>query len=142
MMQAAHGPGPDALQGTNRKFFIRQWIRAAYRASPVHGQPGGIKFHGPQSDSRAVACSEPAPMKYRIAISGSYGGMNLGDEAILEAILKEIQASGLEVEIVVFSKNPADTEQRHKVHPVAIREIHKDEVLEQLKRLDLLILGG
>ena len=81
-------------------------------------------------------------MKFRIAISGSYGGMNLGDEAILEAILKEIQSSGLDVEIVVFSKNPADTEQRHKVRPVAIREIHKDEVLDELKKLDLLILGG
>ncbi len=81
-------------------------------------------------------------MKYRIAISGSYGGMNLGDEAILEAILKEIQGSSLDVDIVVFSKNPSDTEQRHKVRTVAIREIHKDEVLAELENLDLMILGG
>ncbi|HKB07320.1 MAG TPA: polysaccharide pyruvyl transferase family protein [Candidatus Polarisedimenticolia bacterium] len=81
-------------------------------------------------------------MKYRIAISGSYGGMNLGDEAILETILKEIQASSLDVEVVVFSKNPADTEQRHKVRSIAIREIHKNELLEELEKLDLLILGG
>ena len=37
-------------------------------------------------------------MKYRIAISGSYGGMNLGDEAILEGILRELRAS-LDVDV-------------------------------------------
>ena len=32
-------------------------------------------------------------MRYRVAIPGSYGGMNLGDEAILEVILKQLRAS-------------------------------------------------
>src|SRR5713101_9305004 len=80
-------------------------------------------------------------MKYRIAISGSYGGMNLGDEAILEVILRELRAY-LDVDVVIFSRNPKDTEQRHKVRAVPIREMHKDEVLEELRRLDLFILGG
>ena len=53
-------------------------------------------------------------MKYRVAISGSYGGLNLGDEAILEVILRELRAS-LDVDIVVFSRNPKDTERRRKV---------------------------
>jgi polysaccharide pyruvyl transferase CsaB len=80
-------------------------------------------------------------MKYRVAISGSYGGMNLGDEAILEAILKELRAS-LEVDVVVFSRNPKDTEERHKVRAVPIREMHKDDVMRELRELDLFILGG
>jgi len=80
-------------------------------------------------------------MKYRIAISGSYGGMNLGDEAILEVILRELRAH-LDVDVVIFSRNPQDTEKRHKVRAVAIREMHKDEVLEELRNLDLFILGG
>lgn len=80
-------------------------------------------------------------MKYRVAISGSYGGMNLGDEAILEAILKELQSS-CDVEAVVFSRNPKDTEERHKVHALPIRELHKEDVLKELQKLDLLILGG
>lgn len=80
-------------------------------------------------------------MKYRIAISGSYGGMNLGDEAILEVILRELRAH-LDVDVVIFSRNPKDTEKRHKVRAVAIREMHKDEVLEELRNLDLFILGG
>jgi polysaccharide pyruvyl transferase CsaB len=80
-------------------------------------------------------------MKYRVAISGSYGGMNLGDEAILEVILRELRAS-LDVDVVVFSRNAEDTEQRHKVRAVPIREMHKDDVFEELRKLDLFILGG
>lgn len=71
-------------------------------------------------------------MKYRVAISGSYGGMNLGDEAILEVMLRELRAS-MEVDVVVFSRNPKDTEERHKVRAVPIREMHKDEVFEELR---------
>ncbi|HWP60420.1 MAG TPA: polysaccharide pyruvyl transferase family protein [Candidatus Acidoferrales bacterium] len=80
-------------------------------------------------------------MKYRVAISGSYGGMNLGDEAILEVILRELRAE-LDVDPVVFSRNAKDTEKRHKVRAVPIRELHKDQVLEELRKLDLFILGG
>lgn len=80
-------------------------------------------------------------MKYRVAISGSYGGMNLGDEAILEVMLRELRSS-LDVDVVVFSRNPQDTEQRHKVRAVSIREMHKDNVFKELKKLDLFILGG
>lgn len=80
-------------------------------------------------------------MKYRVAISGSYGGMNLGDEAILESILQELRSS-LDLDIVVFSHNPKDTEKRHKVRSIPIREMHKDEVHAELKKLDLFILGG
>jgi polysaccharide pyruvyl transferase CsaB len=80
-------------------------------------------------------------MKYRVAISGSYGGMNLGDEAILEAILKELRAS-LDVDVVIFSRNANDTERRHKVRAVPIRDMEKDEVLEELRKLDLFVLGG
>jgi polysaccharide pyruvyl transferase WcaK-like protein len=67
--------------------------------------------------------------------------MNLGDEAILEVILRELRAS-LDVDVVVFSRNSKDTEQRHKVRAVPIREMHKDDVFEELRKLDLFILGG
>lgn len=79
--------------------------------------------------------------KYKIAISGSYGGMNLGDEAILEVIISEIKAH-LDAEIVVFSRFPQDTIKRHKVNALPIREMHKDEVIKELRTLDLLIFGG
>lgn len=80
-------------------------------------------------------------MKYHVAISGSYGGINLGDEAILESILRELQSS-LDVDVVVFSRNSKDTEQRHNVRAIPIRDIHKDELFKELEKLDLLIVGG
>lgn len=80
-------------------------------------------------------------MKYRVGISGSYGGMNLGDEAILEVILREFRAS-CDADVVVFSRNPRDTEQRHRVRSVNLGDMHKEGAVEELSRLDLFILGG
>ena len=45
---------------------------------------------------------------YRVGISGSYGGLNLGDEAILQSIIQQLSHS-LPVEITVFSRDAADT---------------------------------
>jgi polysaccharide pyruvyl transferase WcaK-like protein len=45
---------------------------------------------------------------YRVGISGSYGGLNLGDEAILQVILQQLRAE-LPVQITVFSRDPQDT---------------------------------
>ena len=53
----------------------------------------------------------------RIGISGSYGGLNLGDEAILEGILTRLRAT-VDAEITVFSRNAADTRARVDVEHV------------------------
>jgi polysaccharide pyruvyl transferase CsaB len=79
---------------------------------------------------------------YRIGISGSYGGLNLGDEATLQGIINQLRRS-LPVEITVFSRDAADTRQRHQVErAVPVRRLSRDEVLPEVQRLDLLILGG
>lgn len=80
-------------------------------------------------------------MKLHIGISGSYGGMNLGDEAILESILQQLRST-FDVDVVVFSFNHKDTEKRHKVRAIPFREMHKDQVIEELNKLDLFIFGG
>lgn len=78
----------------------------------------------------------------RVGIAGSYGGFNLGDEAILHVIVTELRRAA-PVEITVFSRHAADTERRHRVeHVVALRSTPRSEVLAIVKRLDLLILGG
>lgn len=77
----------------------------------------------------------------RIGILGSYGGLNLGDEAILHAMVEPLR--GLPVEITVLSRNPEDTLKRHDVdRAVPVRELTRDEAREEVRRLDLLILGG
>ena len=79
---------------------------------------------------------------YRVGISGSYGGLNLGDEAILQGIIEQLRRS-LPVDISVFTKDPQDTPRRHKVErAIPVRALSRDEILPEIKRLDLFILGG
>ncbi|HKW90782.1 MAG TPA: polysaccharide pyruvyl transferase family protein [Methylomirabilota bacterium] len=79
---------------------------------------------------------------FRIGISGSYGGLNLGDEAILQGIVTQLRAA-VPCEITVFSRDAKDTEARHKVErAVPVRDLSRDEVLPEVAGLDLLILGG
>ncbi len=80
-------------------------------------------------------------MKYRIAILGSYGGMNLGDEAILQVILRQIREC-LDAEVLVLSRNAEDTQRRHKVRAINVRDSEKDQIINELKSMDLFILGG
>jgi polysaccharide pyruvyl transferase CsaB len=79
---------------------------------------------------------------YRVGISGSYGGLNLGDEAILEVIIAGLRGS-VPVEITVFSLRPEDTLVRHRVDRVApVRDLTRSEIRPVLEGLDLFILGG
>lgn len=77
-----------------------------------------------------------------VGISGSYGGMNLGDEAILEGIVRELRSSS-PVAITVFTHDREDTLKRHNVeHAVEIHAMTREEARAEVARLDLLILGG
>jgi polysaccharide pyruvyl transferase CsaB len=85
---------------------------------------------------------ETISRRLRIGISGSYGGMNLGDEAILEGILGQLRAT-VPADVTVFSRNPSDTLARHKVdRAVAVRSLTRKEVVPEIGKLDLFVLGG
>jgi polysaccharide pyruvyl transferase CsaB len=77
----------------------------------------------------------------RVGISGSYGGYNLGDEAILQVIIRELRRS-LPVEITVFSRDADDTHARHGVDAVTARNVTRRDARTIVGNLDLLILGG
>jgi polysaccharide pyruvyl transferase CsaB len=77
----------------------------------------------------------------RIGITGSYGGLNLGDEAILEAILRPLRED-MNAQAVVFSRNVKDTKRRHQVDAVPVRSLTRDESREAVRGLDLLVFGG
>src|SRR5882672_3608195 len=79
---------------------------------------------------------------YRIGITGSYGGLNLGDEAILQSIVAQLRRD-LPVEITVFSRDAEDTKRRHGIErAVPVRKLSRAEVAPEIERLDLLIFGG
>ena len=80
---------------------------------------------------------------YRVGITGSYGGLNLGDEAILQSIIAQLRKDLPRLEITVFSRDAEDTKRRHGVErAVQVRNLSRAEVLPEVERLDLLILGG
>jgi polysaccharide pyruvyl transferase CsaB len=79
---------------------------------------------------------------FHIGITGSYGGLNLGDEAILHSIIAQLRKS-LHVQITVFSRNAEDTRRRHKVDKaIPVRQMTREEVIPEINALDLLIFGG
>lgn len=78
----------------------------------------------------------------KIGISGSYGGINMGDEAILQSMLTLIKKN-FDAHICVFSKNPEDTLKRHGVnHSLDIRKRSRNEIRHMIESLDVFILGG
>ncbi|HEY6822067.1 MAG TPA: polysaccharide pyruvyl transferase family protein [Burkholderiales bacterium] len=85
---------------------------------------------------------DPAKDVPRIGISGSYGGLNLGDEAILHSMISLLRRD-LKAEITVFSRNAEDTKRRHGVErALDVRKLSRAEVQPEIERLDLFILGG
>ncbi len=82
------------------------------------------------------------PKTVRIGITGSYGGNNLGDEAILQSIISQIRKN-INAEIVVFSRDPQDTLTRHNVEKaVAVRKLSRKESQSEVEQLDILVVGG
>lgn len=80
--------------------------------------------------------------RLHIGIYGSYGGYNLGDEAILQSIIADIREN-ICAELTVFTRDPDDTLHRHKVeHVVPSWHMSREEVRHKVERLDFFILGG
>jgi polysaccharide pyruvyl transferase CsaB len=78
-----------------------------------------------------------------IGISGSYGGLNAGDEAILTSMVAELREAIDDLTLTVFSREASHTLAHHAVDAaIPARAITRKEALEVMKSLDLLLLGG
>ncbi len=78
-----------------------------------------------------------------IGVLGSYGGRNLGDEAILTGLLTDLRQQEPTGRIIVFSRNPEHTRQEHPdVEAVPWEGVSRSDSAVVLSQLDLLILGG
>lgn len=95
-----------------------------------------------------------------VVISGAYGYGNLGDEAILTALLAGLRANCPDLQITVLSSDPAATCARYSVSavqsvalPPSVREIGRFAVgiagwsqlwhmLQAIGTADLLVIGG
>ncbi|MEU5905446.1 polysaccharide pyruvyl transferase family protein [Micromonospora sp. NPDC047527] len=78
-----------------------------------------------------------------IGVLGSYGGRNLGDEAILTGLLTDLRTQEPNARIIVFSRNPDHTRAAHPdVEAVPWEGVSRTDSALVLAQLDLLILGG
>jgi polysaccharide pyruvyl transferase CsaB len=78
-----------------------------------------------------------------IGISGSYGGLNRGDEAILTSMLASLRERLPDAALTVFSRDDAHTRAHHDVTSVVpVRTLTREEAHRHVAPLDLLILGG
>ncbi|MEY9996418.1 polysaccharide pyruvyl transferase CsaB [Streptomyces sp. V4I8] len=86
----------------------------------------------------------PAPSDLRIGLLGSYGGRNIGDEAILKCVLGCLRAHRPHARLVVFSRNAGHTRghQPEADEVVDWEGVPQRPVLDALAGLDLLVLGG
>jgi polysaccharide pyruvyl transferase CsaB len=78
-----------------------------------------------------------------IGIVGSYGGLNIGDEAIFTCLSEELRQLFPGARLVVFSRDAEHTRRHYPVHRVVpVRDLTREEILPEIRVLDLLLLGG
>jgi polysaccharide pyruvyl transferase CsaB len=78
-----------------------------------------------------------------VGVLGSYGGRNIGDEAILTSLLDDLRRRRRDARVVVLSRHPEHTRRAYDdVGVVGWEGISRDSASDLLRRLDLLVLGG
>jgi polysaccharide pyruvyl transferase CsaB len=76
----------------------------------------------------------------RLLIAGYYGHGNLGDEAILEAMLGGLREARPDVAVTIACGNPEATKARHQVR--AVHERNWPALIEAAAASDAIVLGG
>ncbi len=73
-------------------------------------------------------------------ISGYYGFNNSGDETLLNALINVLKKEKEDIDLLVLSKNPEETQRQHKVS--SINRMSYLKILYWMKHSRLLISGG
>lgn len=84
--------------------------------------------------------SRPKKKRDGVVICGAYGRDNAGDEAILEAILREMRAIDPDLPLWVMTRKPKDTRLRHRVN--AVYTFNVPGFSRRMGRSQLYINGG
>ncbi|MFW6026068.1 MAG: polysaccharide pyruvyl transferase CsaB [Candidatus Woesearchaeota archaeon] len=79
-------------------------------------------------------------MTKSVAISGYYGYDNLGDEAILYAMIEMLKKESPSIDINVLSASPEITAKRYGVNAILRNDFLK--IMKVLKKTDLFLSGG
>ncbi|MBE6953693.1 MAG: polysaccharide pyruvyl transferase CsaB [Ruminococcaceae bacterium] len=92
------------------------------------------------SDGPAVLTAPHPEKRSEIVISGSYGLSNLGDEAMLTAILAQIETIDPRRTVTVLSRNPAETRTTHGIRTLPTFALGR--LWCRLRRTKLFLSGG
>ena len=76
----------------------------------------------------------------KILIAGYYGFGNVGDDAVLQAILQELRAREKQIEIVVLSAKPQLTKELYAVNSIYRYDWRK--FISETRSSDVLLIGG
>ncbi|UMZ75086.1 polysaccharide pyruvyl transferase CsaB [Natranaerofaba carboxydovora] len=79
-------------------------------------------------------------MTTKVVFSGYYGSDNIGDEALIAVLLKELNKRIKDFKPVVISNNPAKTSSAYEIDAMSKTDIKN--IIKELKSADLLISGG
>ena len=76
----------------------------------------------------------------RVVVSGYHGFGNMGDEAVLAALVQQVREMAPGVQCVALSGNPARTASAYGIE--AIPRTSVADIVRELRRADLLVSGG
>lgn len=98
----------------------------------------GAETNGAKPANQRHAAPRSKP--YRVVLSGYYGFSNIGDDAILDAIVQSIRQNGDNISLTVLSNDPELTQRQHGVD--AIPRFQMGKVFSALRHCDALLSGG
>lgn len=76
----------------------------------------------------------------KFLITGYYGFLNSGDDAILTSMCEDINSLDIDTKITILSKKPNITEDEYKTH--AAYRFSFISVIKEIKQTDILLMGG
>ncbi len=77
---------------------------------------------------------------YDIILSGYYGFMNIGDDALLDSIINNLKHIKKDIKILILSRNPVETTKMIGVD--SISRFNLFQIINMMKRSSLFVYGG
>ncbi|MCK5812348.1 MAG: polysaccharide pyruvyl transferase CsaB [Clostridiales bacterium] len=77
---------------------------------------------------------------YDVIMSGYYGFMNIGDDALLDSIINNLKHIKKDIKILILSRNPVETTKINGVD--SISRFNLFQIINMMKRSSLFVYGG
>lgn len=127
------------LKGTSPPIEIVDGVALARFADGLHNLETGYFYEYFETPSLVTSAPEPVTTK-RLLIAGYYGFNNLGDEAILTALLQALRAQDPSMQFTIVSGDPERTASVYGVEAVEWNNIAA--LTDAAESADAIILGG